>query len=94
MRPDMRVARRFVISGRVQAVGFRFFAQDAAVREGVTGWVQNLPDGRVEALVEGDEEAVTRVERAIRSGPPGARVEQVHVVDEEASGSLKGFRIR
>ena len=90
----MRVARRFVISGRVQGVGFRYFTQDAAVREGVTGWVQNLPDGRVEALVEGDDEAVTRVERAIRSGPRGARVENVHVLDEEGSGTLKGFTIR
>jgi acylphosphatase len=90
----MRVARRFVISGRVQGVGFRYFTQNAAAREGVTGWVQNLPDGRVEAFVEGDEEAVTRVERAIRSGPRGAVVETVDVSDEEAGGSLKGFRIK
>jgi acylphosphatase len=90
----MRVARRFVISGRVQNVGFRYFTQNAAAREGVAGWVQNLPDGRVEAFVEGDEDAVTRVERAIRSGPPGARVDTVSVQDEEASGALKGFRIK
>jgi acylphosphatase len=89
----MRVARRFVISGRVQGVGFRYFAQNAAAREGVTGWVQNLPDGRVEAFVEGDEDAVTRVERALRSGPPGARVENVYVEDEQPAGTLKGFRI-
>ena len=48
----MRVARRYVITGRVQGVGFRYFTQDAALREGVTGWVRNLPDGRVEALVD------------------------------------------
>jgi acylphosphatase len=90
----MRVARRFVISGRVQNVGFRYFTQNAAAREGVAGWVQNLPDGRVEAFVEGDEDAVTRVERAIRSGPPGARVENVYVQDDEAAGTLKGFRIK
>ena len=89
----MRIARRFVISGRVQGVGFRWFARDAAMREGVAGWVMNLPDGRVEAFVEGDADAVTRVERALRSGPPGARVEHVTVTDEEASGSLKGFSI-
>ena len=83
-----------MISGRVQGVGFRYFAQNAAAREGVAGWVQNLPDGRVEAFVEGDEDAVTRVERAIRSGPPGARVENVYVQDEEAAGTLKGFRIK
>ena len=62
----MIVARRFVISGRVQGVGFRWFAKDAAAREGVTGWVRNLSDGRVEALIEGDAESVTRVERALR----------------------------
>jgi len=90
----MRVARRFVISGRVQNVGFRYFTQNAAAREGVAGWVQNLPDGRVEVFVEGDEDAVTRVERAIRSGPPGARVDHVDVQDEEAAGALKGFRIK
>jgi acylphosphatase len=90
----MRVARRLVISGRVQGVGFRYFTQNAAVREGVTGWVQNLPDGRVEAFVEGDEDAVTRVERAIRSGPPGARIENVYMQDEEAAGTLKGFTIK
>jgi acylphosphatase len=78
----------------VQGVGFRFFTQNAAAREGVTGWVRNLPDGRVEAFVEGDEEAVTRMERVIRSGPIGARVEHVTVTDEEAGGSLKGFRIK
>ena len=90
----MRVARRFVISGRVQNVGFRYFTQNAAAREGVAGWVQNLPDGRVEVFVEGDEDAVMRVERAIRSGPPGARVENVYVQDDEAAGTLKGFRIK
>ena len=82
----MRVARRFVISGRVQGVGFRWFTLDTAAREGVTGWVRNLPDGRVEALVEGDQESVTRVERALRSGPRGARVEKVQVDDEEPGG--------
>ena len=88
----MRVARRFVISGKVQGVGFRWFTQDTAAREGVVGWVRNLPDGRVEALVEGEDEAVTRVERAIRSGPRGARVENVNV-DEEEPGGYRRFTI-
>jgi acylphosphatase len=88
----MRVARRLVISGRVQGVGFRWFTQDRASREGVTGWVRNLPDGRVEALVEGEEEAVTRVERALHAGPRGARVEHVYV-DEEEVGGYRSFTI-
>jgi acylphosphatase len=88
------IARRLVISGRVQGVGFRYFTQDAAMREGVTGWVRNRPDGCVEAYVEGESEAVMRVERALRRGPPGARVEAVQVDDEEASGAYSDFLIR
>jgi acylphosphatase len=89
----MRVARRLLISGRVQGVGFRWFAHDAARREGVTGWVRNLPDGRVEAYVEGDAESVTRVERALRQGPAGARIDNVYVDVEDASGAYKDFSI-
>jgi acylphosphatase len=89
----MRIARRFVISGRVQGVGFRWFTKDVAVREGITGWVRNLPDGRVEALAEGDEEAVTRVERLLRQGPPGARVQSVNTMTEEFSGAYRNFSI-
>ena len=89
----MRIARRFVISGRVQGVGFRWFTKDVAVREGVTGWVKNLPDGRVEALVEGDAEAVIRVERLLRHGPPGARVQSVATLTEEPSGAYRDFSI-
>ena len=88
----MRVARRFVISGRVQGVGFRWFTQDAASREGVVGWVRNLPDGRVEALLEGEAESVTRVERTLRSGPRGARVEDV-AVDDQEPGGYRSFTI-
>jgi acylphosphatase len=89
----MRIARRYLVSGRVQGVGFRYFVHDAATREGVTGYVRNLPDGRVEALVEGEAEAVTRVERAIRSGPGGARVQDVDVDATEPSGAYRSFRV-
>jgi acylphosphatase len=89
----MRIARRFVISGRVQGVGFRWFTKDVAVREGATGYVRNLPDGRVEALVEGDADAVTRVERILRQGPPGARVQAINVMTEEPSGAFHDFLI-
>ena len=82
-----------VISGRVQGVGFRYFAREAAVREGVTGWVRNLPDGRVEVYVEGESEAVTRVERAIRQGPRGAHVDDVEVDTEEPNGAFRTFEI-
>ena len=61
----MIVARRFLIGGQVQGVGFRMFAESRAAAEGVHGYVRNLPDGRVEALVEGDEESVDRIELAL-----------------------------
>lgn len=89
----MRIARLFLVSGRVQGVGFRYFVHDVARREGVTGYVRNLPDGRVEALVEGDVEPVTRVERAIRLGPGGARVEHVEADVLTPSGAYTSFRV-
>ena len=90
----MIVARRYVISGRVQGVGFRFFAEAQASVEGVHGYVRNLEDGRVEAVVEGDQESVDRVERALRRGPSGARVESVAVEPVPPSGRATGFSIR
>ena len=90
----MRIARRFAVTGRVQGVGFRYFVQEAADREGVTGYVRNLPDGSVEAYVEGEAEAVTRVERAIRRGPGGAHIRNVNVDDEEPAGTYREFSIK
>ena len=89
----MRTARRYIISGRVQGVGFRFFAQTAAARENIHGSVRNLPDGSVEALAEGDADAVERFERALRHGPPGARVEQVDVEHTVPRGRDIGFTV-
>jgi acylphosphatase len=79
----MRVARRFLVSGRVQGVGFRFFAADAARRENLSGSVRNLEDGRVDVAVEGEAESVDRFERALRQGPSRSRVEHVMVEDTE-----------
>jgi acylphosphatase len=90
----MIVARRFVIGGRVQGVGFRVFVEARAAVEGVHGYVRNLPDGRVEALVEGDEASVDRVEAAVRRGPAGARVETCDVEDVEPTRRATGFAIR
>jgi acylphosphatase len=91
----MRTCRRFVISGRVQGVGFRYFVQSVAVRESLSGWVRNLDDGRVEAAAAGDTDAMERFERAIRQGPSSARVEHV-VVDDTfpMSEHARGFHIR
>ena len=89
----MRVARRFLVSGRVQGVGFRYFAQDAARREGLHGHVSNRDDGTVEALAEGEAEAVDRFEMALRRGPSRARVEHVVVDDIPPTGVQSGFGI-
>jgi acylphosphatase len=90
----MIVARRFLVGGRVQGVGFRVFAQAAAMREGVHGFVRNLDDGRVEVSVEGDQESVDRVELALRRGPAGARVESFTVESAAPAYRATGFFIR
>lgn len=90
----MIVARRYVMIGRVQGVGFRYFAEAAAARAGVHGWVHNLPDGSVEAFVEGEQSAVDAVEAAFRRGPSSARVDAVQVFDETPTHRASGFSIR
>jgi acylphosphatase len=89
----MRVARRFVVSGRVQGVGFRYFAQDVARREGVTGTIRNLDDGRVEAIAEGEADAVDRFEMAMYRGPSHARVTDVECESLVPSGRYIGFMV-
>ena len=82
-----------MVSGRVQGVGFRYFTQDTARREGLTGVVRNLPDGRVEAIAEGSDDSLERFESALRRGPSHARVEAVDV-DVLPPGSVHdGFRV-
>jgi acylphosphatase len=90
----MIVARRYVISGRVQGVGFRYFTEACAMREGVAGWVRNTTDGRVEVTAEGDVDAIGRFEGRLRHGPPGARVDEVTVDDLPPTGRASGFFIK
>jgi len=90
----MLTARRFVVIGHVQGVGFRMFAADAARVEGLSGWVQNRPDGAVEVLAEGDRDAVQRFEAKIRRGPARSQIERVIVDDDTPSGRSFGFTIR
>ena len=90
----MIVARTFLIGGRVQGVGFRMFAQEMAMIEGVHGFVRNLADGRVEAFAEGDQESVDRLELKLRRGPRGARVETFKVEPAAPTHRATGFAIR
>ena len=89
----MKVARRWLISGEVQGVGYRFFAQRAAARHQVTGYARNLADGRVEVHVEGSPEAVEGFKHDLAAGPAHARVEQLDELNLEPTGSYNSFRI-
>ncbi|MEM2478473.1 MAG: acylphosphatase, partial [Thermoproteota archaeon] len=71
------------VSGRVQGVFFRYETKSLADRLGVKGWVRNLPDGRVEAVFEGEEETVMKMIEFCKKGPPGARVTDVKVEWED-----------
>ncbi|GAB3793314.1 acylphosphatase [Nocardioides ungokensis] len=81
------------VTGRVQGVSFRFYAEREARRLGVAGWVRNEPDGSVGGHFEGDVEAVDAMVAWCRTGPPAARVEQVRVRDSEDGGE-RSFGVR
>jgi acylphosphatase len=84
------IRRRVIVRGRVQGVFFRETTRHLAEQAGVAGWVRNRPDGTVEAVFEGEPEAVKRVVEACRTGPPMAEVTDVEVIEEEPE-SLSGF---
>jgi acylphosphatase len=85
--------KRVVVHGDVQGVFFRDTTRRKAQSRGVAGWVTNRPDGAVEAVFEGDPEAVDSLVSFAREGPRGAQVERVDVSEEEPEG-LSGFEIR
>jgi acylphosphatase len=90
----MLQARRFYISGMVQGVGFRFFAQRVAGRLGIAGYVKNLPDGRVEVYAIGTGEQLRAMRGELKHGPGAASVDEVGEVDEEILQEYAdGFRI-
>ncbi|HVP87834.1 MAG TPA: acylphosphatase [Casimicrobiaceae bacterium] len=91
MSPEPRVARRIVVSGRVQGVGFRYALADEARSRNLGGWVRNRRDGRVEALLAGPPDEVEAVIVWARHGPPAARVTLVEV--EPATSDLEEFDI-
>ena len=81
-------------SGRVQGVGFRYTAESAAVELRLTGWVRNLPDGRVEAVAEGSEGALKQFLEEVAAGPMKAYIQKTQVSWEEATGEFQDFQIR
>ncbi|MGB9683447.1 MAG: acylphosphatase [Candidatus Bathyarchaeales archaeon] len=89
----VKVRAHVFVSGRVQGVFFRSETKHEARLRGVMGWVRNLPDGRVEAVFEGEEEAVKELIEFCRRGPPGARVVKVDVKWENYTGEFRSFEI-
>ncbi len=89
----MIVARKFIISGLVQGVGYRFFTQRAAARHQVRGYVKNLADGRVEALAQGSEKSVENFKHDLNAGPSFSNVEHIEEIVVEPSGWYSSFRI-
>jgi acylphosphatase len=89
-----KVRAHVYISGRVQGVFFRDSTRHLARQYGVAGWVRNLPDGRVEAVFEGEKDAVQRLIDWCHQGPPGARVDRVDVEWQEYTGAFTDFTVR
>lgn len=87
------IRRRVIVSGHVQGVFFRDAVQDQAESESVAGWVTNREDGAVEAVFEGEEDAVEALVDFCREGPARADVEDVDVIDEDPE-DLDGFEVR
>lgn len=81
------------ISGKVQGVGYRFSTMHEANKLGISGWVRNMPDGRVEAVFEGDMATLSQMLQWCHKGPRAAKVEDV-AVDYKAAEGLRGFEIR
>jgi acylphosphatase len=91
----IRLARRYHVSGRVQGVGYRYFAQRVAIELGVHGWARNLEDGRVEVLALGTAGQLENFEGELRVGPLRAEVRHVRVEEAAVEGlRAGGFHIR
>jgi acylphosphatase len=86
-------ARRFLVRGRVQGVGFRWFVEREAHILGIAGWVRNNHDGSVEVLAQGTRDQLSGLHSRLREGPRAARVDSVEVSDENPVAGLSSFRI-
>lgn len=90
----MDETRRFIVTGRVQGVGFRAATCDHARRLGLSGWVCNRPNGAVETLAAGDEHAITELHAWLHDGPPAARVDHVESCPADTADLPEPFAIR
>jgi acylphosphatase len=90
----MKARAHVIISGVVQGVSFRYQTRTKALENNVTGWVRNLPDGRVEVVFEGNKEEVEKMIEFCKSGPPNAYIGNVNVIWEDFKDESKKFEIR
>jgi acylphosphatase len=90
----MQSRARIIATGLVQGVFFRAFVRDAATSLGICGFVMNRPDGKVEAVAEGERHNVMELIGSCRDGPPGSRVSDLKVSWEEPTGEFNGFVVR
>jgi acylphosphatase len=90
----MNEQRHLRIHGKVQGVGYRFFATRVARRLGLKGWIQNMRDGSVEALVEGDKKDIDRWIEELKEGPRYAEVTKIDSESKEYSGRLPDFDVK
>lgn len=88
------VRAHLLLQGRVQGVNFRYYTMQEARSLGITGWVRNLWDGRVEVLLDGDEDAVRQMIEWCQQGPPSAVVEHTEIAWEEPNAEFSNFRVR
>ena len=87
------IARRFLISGLVQGVGYRYFAQRSAAKHQIKGYVRNLPDGTVEALVQGSERSVNGFRDDLAAGPRYSRIDHIEELVVEPDATYATFRV-
>lgn len=87
------MTRRYIITGRVQGVGFRWFVEHEAGALGIAGWVRNNDNGAVEVLASGTADQLARLRKALERGPRAARVDEVQELEEEREASETSFRI-
>ena len=90
----MHVKAHVFVTGRVQGVFFRSKTRSEAIKYGVTGWVRNLPDGRVEAVFEGEKDDVDKLIDFANKGPYGAKVLDLTIKWQNYNGEFRGFEVR
>jgi len=93
LKPDSTLARTFLVRGRVQGVGFRWFVEREAHTLGIAGWVRNNADGSVEVLAIGSRDQLSSLRFRLREGPRAARVDDVEEFEAQPVAGLKTFRI-